>query len=70
MDVARDVTTTPEDLLKRLLGYPPRFTCTRCGTVSYNRDDVKEKYCVRCHTLVDDIDRIVAGLPKLTTEIE
>jgi ribosomal protein L37E len=25
------------------------FTCPRCGAVSYNPDDRREGYCVRCH---------------------
>jgi ribosomal protein S27AE len=30
------------------------FTCPLCGAVSYNSNDVRERYCGRCHRFVDD----------------
>jgi hypothetical protein len=33
---------------------PPSFTCPRCGAVSYNPNDIRERYCGRCHVFVDD----------------
>jgi predicted amidophosphoribosyltransferase len=32
----------------------PSFTCPRCGSVSYNPNDIRERYCGRCHAFVDD----------------
>jgi hypothetical protein len=28
---------------------PARYECPKCGAVSYNRNDMIERYCVRCH---------------------
>ena len=28
---------------------PPTFTCPQCGARSANPNDVREKYCGRCH---------------------
>jgi hypothetical protein len=33
---------------------PPAFRCPFCGFVSYNPNDLRERYCVRCHRFVDD----------------
>lgn len=33
---------------------PPGFTCPDCGTVSHNPNDVRQRYCARCHFFVDD----------------
>ena len=30
------------------------FTCPRCGAVSHNPNDARERYCGRCHVFVDD----------------
>lgn len=30
------------------------FVCPRCGIVSYNRNDERERYCGRCKVFVDD----------------
>lgn len=30
------------------------FTCPRCSAVSHNRNDVRERYCGRCHMFLDD----------------
>lgn len=30
------------------------FTCPFCGFVSHNANDLRERYCVRCHLFVDD----------------
>lgn len=27
----------------------PSITCPRCGTTSYNRNDIREGYCGRCY---------------------
>lgn len=32
----------------------PSFTCPRCGAVSYNPNDIANRYCGRCHVFVDD----------------
>jgi len=26
----------------------PRYTCPRCGAVSFNANDLRERYCGRC----------------------
>jgi hypothetical protein len=33
------------------------FTCPRCGAVSHNPNDARERYCGRCHVFVDDVPR-------------
>lgn len=33
---------------------PASFICPRCGAVSYNPNDLRERYCGRCHVFVDD----------------
>jgi hypothetical protein len=30
------------------------FVCPRCGAKSYNLNDLRERYCGRCHVFVDD----------------
>lgn len=37
-----------------LLDAVPSFTCPRCQAVSYNPNDISERYCGRCHVFVDD----------------
>lgn len=32
----------------------PSFTCPDCGARSYNRNDVREQYCGRCHDWTGD----------------
>ena len=35
----------------------PRFTCPRCGAVSYHPKDIEHGYCGRCHDWTgDDLD--------------
>jgi ribosomal protein S27AE len=31
----------------------PSFTCQRCGAKSYNPNDIRERYCGRCHRWAD-----------------
>ena len=31
----------------------PRFTCPRCFRVSYNPNDIRERYCGACHQWAD-----------------
>lgn len=33
---------------------PPHYRCKACGAVSFNRNDIKERYCGRCHQFADD----------------
>jgi hypothetical protein len=33
----------------------PSFTCRDCGVTSYNRNDVKHRYCARCHKFMGDL---------------
>lgn len=37
----------------------PPFNCPRCGRLSYNRNDARERYCGACHKFFDD-----AGQPS------
>ena len=30
------------------------YTCAKCGLVSHNPTDEREKYCVQCHAFEDD----------------
>ncbi len=32
---------------------PPSFTCPRCGAVSHNPNDIRERYCGRCHVFAE-----------------
>ena len=32
----------------------PSFACPRCQAVSYNPNDIRERYCGRCHQFADD----------------
>jgi hypothetical protein len=34
--------------------WTPAFKCSRCGAVSYNINDIRERYCGRCHVFIDD----------------
>jgi hypothetical protein len=34
---------------------PPSFVCPHCGAESFNPNDIRERYCGRCHAYVDDI---------------
>lgn len=50
------------------------FVCPRCGAESFNPNDIRERYCGRCHVFVDDpppsiavqkaMDRFWAALKK------
>lgn len=33
---------------------PSVFKCPDCGTVSHNPNDVRQRWCGRCHAFVDD----------------
>jgi Zn-finger nucleic acid-binding protein len=32
------------------------FVCPHCGAESFNSNDIRERYCGRCHVFVDDLD--------------
>lgn len=32
----------------------PHFRCPKCGKVSFNLNDVRQRYCGRCHLFVED----------------
>jgi hypothetical protein len=41
---------------RRYLSQPhASITCPLCGMVSYNRNDIKERYCGNCHLHHDDM---------------
>jgi hypothetical protein len=33
---------------------PPSFVCPRCGAQSFNPNDIRERYCGRCHAFIVD----------------
>jgi hypothetical protein len=33
---------------------PASFVCQHCGAESFNPNDIRERYCGRCHAFVDD----------------
>jgi protein-arginine kinase activator protein McsA len=33
----------------------PSFTCPSCGRVSYNLNDIRERYCGACHQWFDSV---------------
>jgi hypothetical protein len=33
---------------------PASFTCPKCGAVSYNKNDVEQRYCGKCHEFFDE----------------
>lgn len=39
----------------------PAFVCPHCSLTSYNPNDIRERYCGRCHRVVDDL----AGSPAI-----
>jgi hypothetical protein len=44
-----------EDVKPRPSSMRPVFVCPRCGMNSYNPNDFRERYCIRCHVFVDDL---------------
>lgn len=44
----------PGDFCMEVPYDPARFACPTCGWVSYNLNDVRERYCGHCHTFADD----------------
>jgi ribosomal protein L37E len=34
------------------------FTCPRCGAKSWNLNDIRERYCGRCHTFDDNVQAL------------
>ena len=41
-----------------------KFVCPTCGRVSYNKNDVRERYCGFCHTFADR--NVVSFIPQVT----
>jgi hypothetical protein len=39
---------------------PASFTCPKCGAVSHNPNDVREKYCGACHLFFGEVE---TGMP-------
>lgn len=35
-------------------GQPASIVCFSCGFVSYNQNDIENRYCGRCHLFHDD----------------
>jgi hypothetical protein len=40
----------------------PYIVCPKCGMVSHNPNDVRERYCGNCHAFHDDLLRDRSGL--------
>lgn len=36
---------------------PPKFVCPKCEAVTFHPEDVRQRYCGRCHLFADDWDR-------------
>ena len=36
----------------------PSIKCPKCGMVSYNPTDVRQKYCGNCHTFHEGLGRV------------
>ena len=48
---------------RRLPLASPSFTCRDCGMTSYNLNDVKHRYCGRCHKFMAEL-RTAADLKE------
>lgn len=33
-----------------------KYICPNCGKISFNANDIKNRYCGYCHTFSDDLD--------------
>ena len=49
----------------------PYIVCPKCGMVSHNPNDVRERYCGNCHAFHDDLllemsDKQLVGLRTIT----
>jgi hypothetical protein len=42
-------------------GRDDAIKCLLCGSVSYNANDVRERYCGRCHAFHADLESMEAG---------
>ena len=54
---------------------PSKFVCPFCRAVSYNPNDIRERYCGRCHVFVDDAlregcERALAALERREATIQ
>ena len=49
-----DDTPTGYRFVRNALGYVISIQCCRCGLVSYNANDIRERYCGHCHRFHDD----------------
>lgn len=50
---ARLVKKNP-GLMTALYGETPSYTCPRCGAISHNPNDLRERYCGACHKFEDE----------------
>jgi hypothetical protein len=44
-----NLTASQADAMRAL----PSFACPKCGLLSFHPNDIKERYCVRCHVFFD-----------------
>jgi ribosomal protein L37E len=43
---------------------PPSYVCARCGAESFNPNDIRERYCARCHAFAE-LEEARAELERL-----
>ena len=55
-----------ETTLERWKRTTPHFTCPRCGAVSFNPNDLRERYCGRCRLFFSppDMPSLRDGAPR------
>lgn len=48
----------PKELRSKPAEQPPipSITCPKCGWISYDFNDIREKYCGHCHKYHDEVD--------------
>lgn len=49
-------------------GEPSSFTCPKCGSTSFNRNDVDQSYCACCHTFARDLALFLVSMMKPSEE--
>lgn len=47
-----------ETTLERWKRTKPHFTCPRCAAISWNPNDLRERYCGRCHLFFSPLERV------------
>jgi len=45
------------------------FVCPRCGFVSWNPNDKRERYCGHCHVFVDEESELSPAIKRIIEEV-